>query len=539
MKLFYTLFVLLSFQQINHAQTNVLSQAKKDSMEKYIIYLESKNALIGSVGIFENGKPVYKRNFGQAALGKTEKRSTTIKYQIGSISKLFTAVMFARLEEQKKIDFGEPLSNYFTDMPNANKITIRQMLNHTSGLKNYVVKNDTAYYWLSGKQKQEDIFKEIKRQGVLFSPGDSMSYSNSAYYLLARILEKKYKKDYASILYEQISMPLNLKNTTASSVTMPSSITTASYRKTNNTWNKIDEFYFLNASGVGDIISTTDDLNVFINALSNGKIISAASFEKMKPLAKEYFGMGIMKIPFHERVGLGHGGDTFGTHCVTGIFEDEKLSIAYCVNGESYLTNDFAKDILSILFNRPMKYPNFNNEVADTSQFIKIVGKYGSKDFPIAIKIFNEGKILMAQGDGQSAFELTKISENKFEFRQATIIIQFDPQSNSLSFTQAGKSFELFKIREDVLVSTPTLDVKRLSSHEGLYKSDEIPITITVFIENGSLKAQGSGQSPFPLSLIAENKFEFKEGGIIMIFNVDKRLMTLQQGGKDYKFQKE
>ena len=73
MKLLYSLFVLLSFHQINYAQTIVLSEAKKDSMEKYIDYLESKNALIGSVGIFENGKPVYKRNFGQAALGKSRK----------------------------------------------------------------------------------------------------------------------------------------------------------------------------------------------------------------------------------------------------------------------------------------------------------------------------------------------------------------------------------------------------------------------------------------------------------------------------------
>ena len=73
MEFLYSLFVLLSFHQINYAQTIVLSKAKKDSMEKYFDYLESKNALIESVGIFENGKPVYKQNFGQAVLGKMRK----------------------------------------------------------------------------------------------------------------------------------------------------------------------------------------------------------------------------------------------------------------------------------------------------------------------------------------------------------------------------------------------------------------------------------------------------------------------------------
>ncbi len=539
MRIIFITYLLLSINLVGFTQTKLIATAKKDSIEQYIIYLEQQNELIGSIAIYENGQPSFKRDFGQMAKGTILQKQKSIKYQIGSISKLFTAVMLAQLQENGQISFEEPLSNYFNKMPNANRITLRQMLNHTSGMKDYVVKEDTLSYWLVQPQTQATILKEIQKQGVLFEPGDSVSYSNSAYYLLARILEKKYKKDYASILQQQITRPLALSNTTASSALKKSPVGITSYNKIQNRWEEITEFNFFNASGVGDIVSTTDDLNIFINALEAGRIIKTSTFKNMQPVEKKWFGLGVMKVPFYEHTGLGHGGDTYGTHCVVSIFPKENLSIAYCVNGQSYLTNDFAKDILSILFDKKFKYPNFSTSVEDTSNFSSIVGTYGGEDFPINLKIFNEGNLLKAQGDGQPSFNLTAIGINTYEFKQAQIVIQFNIENNSLSITQAGKSSELYKIVDELITPSSPVNNSKNKLYEGRYTTDAFPLAIKVFSETGVLKAQADGQEAILLTNIAENKFEFKPAGIIMIFSKEFNGMKLLQGGKEYNFKKE
>lgn len=539
MRIFFLTCFFLTISLIGFTQIQLVSTTKKDSIEHYISYLEKQNELIGSISICENGQRSFKKDFGQLANGTTEQIQESIKYQVGSISKLFTAVMLAQLQDNGQINFEEPLSNYFKEMPNSSNISLRQMLNHTSGMKDYVIKNDTSFYWLLKARTEQEILQEIKRQGVLFDPGDSISYSNSAYYLLARILEKKYKMDYDKILKKQIVEPLGLKNTSASSRLYPYPAGVNSYKKVSDVWEKIDDFDFVNASGVGDIVSTTDDLNIFISALYAGKIVKTSTLKNMQPNEKKWFGLGVMTVPFYEHIGFGHGGDTYGTHSVISIFPKENLSIAYCVNGESYLTNNFAKDVLSILFDKKFDYPKFSKLVADTNSFSTLIGIYGSKDFPLNLKIFKDGDLLKAQGDGQPSFALTATSLNTYEFKQAQISIQFNLENNSLTFTQAGKSFELLKKVDELIVPSSETTIFKNGLYEGQYKTNDFPLAIRIFSDAGALKAQADGQSAFMLTKISENKFEFKEAGIVITFNSNDKTMLLFQQGKEYIFKKQ
>jgi D-alanyl-D-alanine carboxypeptidase len=248
---------------------------------------------------------------------------------------------------------------YFPQVPNADEIKLNQMLNHTSGLKDYVSKSDSLHYWLKEPQTKKEIMNEIKSQGVAFEPGDSLSYSNSAYFLLARILENKYEKSFKLIIDEEIVQPLNLKNTFAIDEKSKPKNQAKSYKKENEDWVEIKEFYFPNASGTGDIFSTPFDMNTFLTALFNGKIIKEESLEMMLPESKVPFGKGLMQVPFYNHKGYGHGGDTFGSHSVAGYFPEDKLAITYIINGEQYSTNAFALDLLSIIYDRDYTLPVF------------------------------------------------------------------------------------------------------------------------------------------------------------------------------------
>lgn len=179
-------------------------------IDDFLNYMTDNKQSVGSISIFRNGKEVYQKNFGQAQLSNVKWDSNT-RYQVGSVSKLFTAIMLMQQFEKGKLNLSDKLSKYFPDVPNANKITIMVLMNHTSGLGDYAGEH---YQWLFKKPVGDKaILDTIKIQGVEFQPGEKTRYSNSGYYLLSRILEKITKKPYNVLLKENITSKVNMRNT--------------------------------------------------------------------------------------------------------------------------------------------------------------------------------------------------------------------------------------------------------------------------------------------------------------------------------------
>ena len=422
------------------AQTAITPE-KQAEIERYVAHFEKHNELMGSISIVENGNTIINRDFGVKNTAKDLKPNRM--YQIGSITKFFVGVLYAQLAEKKQIDLDGHLDAYYANMPNADQITIRQMLNHTSGLKDYVVKDDSVFYWLVEPQTPEIILAEIEKQGVAFPAGDSLSYSNSAYYLLARILEQKFDKPFKDIVASEIVNPLGLKHTFGIDAASKIANIAPSYEKENGEWVEIEDFYFPNASGAGDIVSTCSDMNTILTALFEEKFFKKETLTSIMPKENEWFGMGLMMVPFYEDVAYGHGGDTYGTHSVASYNPENKLAITYIVNGESYPTNDFAIGLLNIVYDHEYKFPSFEVYESENQDLSLYTGKYGAEALPFDIKIYEEEGALMAQGEGQPAFSLTPVDEHIFEFKKAGIKLAFAPEAKVMTLEQAGQSFEL------------------------------------------------------------------------------------------------
>ncbi len=443
-----TIITLLIFINIS-----VVFSQKIDTLKihEYIDYIEKNNREIGSISIFKNGKEMYNRTFGhnnqvaQALTNQTSKLSlnNNNRYQIGSISKLVTAVLIFKLIEDKKLKLEDKLSKYFPNVPNSKKITIKHLLEHSSGLGDYVLKKDSIY-WLQNKVHESEIMKEIINQGTLFKPGKKIKYSNSAYYLLTKIVEKEYNNEYAEIVDQIICKPLNLNHffsiKKADNNTLPS-------LEYSNKWDKLNEFDFVNVIGVGDISSTSKDLNEFITHLFNGNIISKSSVEKMKPnINKETFGRGMMLIPYYNIIFYGHGGDTYGTHSLCAYNEKDSLALSICINGERYPHNDFALDLLNIIYNKPHKLPEFIEEkTIDYNEIKPYEGTYSSASFPLKLTVFIKDSLLHCQATNQPSFLLSKINKHQYCYTLANINIEFIPNENKLVFIQNGIKETLYK----------------------------------------------------------------------------------------------
>ncbi|WP_051878875.1 serine hydrolase domain-containing protein [Chryseobacterium sp. FH1] len=414
-------------------------------LDDFLDYISKNKQGIGSISIFRKGKEVYKKDFGQDQLPNVKWNSET-GYQIGSVSKLITATMLMQLAEKGKLNINDKLSRYYPEVPNADKITIESLLNHTSGLGDYVGEN---YQWIFKKPVSDKaILDTIKAQGVEFQPGEKSRYSNSGYYLLSRILERIYKKPYNVILKENILGKANLKNT-FSVLDNPKNVF-KSYKNEDGKWIEVEDFDFHNCIGLGDIVSTPSDMNLFINALFNGKFVKKETLEKMMPKSgsKSDFGLGIMPVPFYNQVSFGHGGDTAGTHSVTSYSRKEDYSISIVINGEEYPHNALYVGILNIFFNEDFDYPKFEKKSETASydgKFKKYLGDYTSPDIPLDLKVFVNDDQLFGQGKGQPEFPLELVEKDQFRFEQAGITLKFFPETNKMQLLQNGKTYNFTK----------------------------------------------------------------------------------------------
>lgn len=419
-------------------QGQEINTAKIDS---FLNHIEKYNQGIGSVAISKRGKTVYTRRFGQNNLNKKQ-NGEAFKYRIGSITKLMTATLVEQLVEQGRLSLTETLDTYFPNIPNAPKISLTQLLNHSSGLGNYILKNDSLYFWTTVPVTEQEIMNEIVRQGTLFEPGTNTKYSNSGYYLLARILEKKYNKKYPEILQEEILKPLGLKYT-VSGIAEDATISLSYFQSTSHGWEVTNDLYFPNVIGVGDVASTPEELNYFTTALFTGKLLKPETVATMKPGKEQIFGLGVTKAPFYEKTLYGHGGDTFGTHSIALYHEEDSIAVAMSINGGAMPFNDVLIGVMNGIYDLPSRLPDFSQYgayTADTDSLKQYTGIYKLPMNQLQIRIYTEKDNLIAQMTGQPAFCLVAFSKDVFKYSPSDATIEFNPTEKQLFLIQRGQT---------------------------------------------------------------------------------------------------
>ena len=198
MKIKQVLAIILSLAMFGSACAQPLDKAKLD---QFFDRLFEKNKGMGSIAIAKDGKVLYTRSFGYSEVTETKKTLLTdqTKYRIASITKMYTAVMIFQLIEEGKLKPSDRLAKFFPQVPNAEKITIAQILSHRSGIPN--VPPDG-----SGMQPrtEEERVAEIARLQPDFEPGSKHLYSNSGYVLLGYIVEKAGGQPYQQALRDRI-----------------------------------------------------------------------------------------------------------------------------------------------------------------------------------------------------------------------------------------------------------------------------------------------------------------------------------------------
>ncbi len=203
-----TIFTLLFIGQITFGQDNV------QKIDSFLTSIYNSGNMNGNVLIAEKGKIIYKKSFGFSNETTKEKLNENSIFELASVSKQFTAMAIVILEEKGKLNYDENISKYIPELSDYPNITIRNLLNHTGGLPEYMEIMDSTF----DKTKiatNKDVISTFAKQKpqVLFEPNTKWEYSNTGYALLASIIEKVSGMSYGDYLLETIFMPLKMTNT--------------------------------------------------------------------------------------------------------------------------------------------------------------------------------------------------------------------------------------------------------------------------------------------------------------------------------------
>ncbi len=265
----------------------LLAQSKKEKLSEIMKTYHQYNMFDGTVLVAENGKIIYKAAFGLANREWGIPNSTDTKFMIGSISKPITATLMLILVQKGLVSLDKTIEDYLPAFKNkpAAKVTIKQLLNHTSGIPNYDIIKDFFPRISRQSFTREEYVKIYQDSALAFAPGTRYMYSSWGYFTLGYIIEKVTGKSYEQAMKDEIFSKLNMQNSGSYLHTqiVPKRATGYDYGFGNYVSGDFRDQS--NTMGTGDIYSTVEDLFTFHMAIANNTLLN-------KELTNEMFTPG-------------------------------------------------------------------------------------------------------------------------------------------------------------------------------------------------------------------------------------------------------
>lgn len=407
-------------------------------LNAYFDTLEGHDKFMGSVAVSHKGQLVYTKTIGYSDAASLTRATEQSKYRIGSISKTFTAVLVLKAVEENRLELNQSVGSFFPGINGYKNITIRDLLNHRSGIHNFT-DNKKYLNWNTEPKTKSELVKIIAKGGSDFKPGTKAAYSNSNYVLLTYILEDVFQQSYAELIRTYIAQPLQLHNTYMGKEITTQANECHSYSYADG-WKKASETAISIPLGSGGIVSTPSDLVTFSDGLFTGKLLTKESMRSMQTI-QDGFGLGLFQIPFYEKIGYGHRGGIDKFTAVFSYFPEDSVSFALISNGTNYSNNEIPLAVLNAVFGKLVEIPDFSEYAVDPATLDKYTGNYSSEQIPLQITLSKEGDHLIAQATGQLPKPLKASAAHTFRFDETGIVLRFEPTNNTMYLQQGGSTF--------------------------------------------------------------------------------------------------
>ncbi len=311
----------------------------------------------GNVLVARYGIVLYKRSFGYGDFANNTSLNDSTAFQVASISKTFTATAILLLQHRGLLDLDDRVSEHIPEFP-YEKITIRHLLNHTSGLQNYMWLIENRWN-KERKPTNEDVLEMFVKynQPVNFQPGHRFEYSNTGYAFLALVVERITGNSFAQFLEQNIFEPLEMNNTFVNDVYNSANIENLAhgYRRFRSSYLRIPHNYIDGVVGDKGVYSSTVDLLKWDNALYKNTLMpenlmnKAYEYSKLNNGREINYGLGWRLQTFLDRKVVYHPGRWNGYRTSFRRFIDDNATIIVLNNTNRNITH-LVRELQSIVF---------------------------------------------------------------------------------------------------------------------------------------------------------------------------------------------
>ena len=491
-----------------------------------------------ALGVYRDGRMLYARGYGMASLADATFITPATIFDIGSTSKQFTAASILLLAQQGKLSLDDDVRRFIPELPVYQApITIRHLLHHTSGIRDYIGLLTIAGADISGRTTAKQALDAIVRQRALnFDPGAEMLYSNSGYFLLSQIVERVSGKSMRAFADENIFRPLGMTSThfrDDHSVPLPGAATGYSPSGQGFTVNMSK----WEQTGDGAVYTTVEDLLKWDNNFYDPKVGGARLLEELHRTEKlnsgspQTYAAGLVVNDYRGLRSVSHGGSWAGFRAELIRFPDQKFSVATLCNVASSNPSLLARSVAAIyLADRMSPAPAFVARPVDASAATPIAERPVVTLTPAELQQWagnyasvanGSPRVLVVEGDrlvtvGQNRYVLTPHSATEFSttVNGNAVLLRFERGTEGRRIRQWLGGQEGSSFVEVVPLGAAA------SAYVGAYSSPELAATLTIALLGEALQVKLPSGETYTLRRVRDG--EFTAAGTTLRFDAPK-----------------
>jgi CubicO group peptidase (beta-lactamase class C family) len=405
-----------------------------------------------AVAVVQGNDTLLMKGYGKADLAWDIPMPADAVFEIGSVTKQFTAAAVLQLRDEGKIDLDADITTYLPDYPTqGHRIPVRRLLDHTSGIKGYTEMRAFGEI-MTRDLPRDSLVARFAAEPFDFPPGEALIYNNSAYFLLGLIIEKASGMTYEDYVEQHIFARLGMRS--------------SSYCSNRDVVPKRARGYQLTPGGLvrapyldhtwpyaaGSLCSTVGDVTTWLRALHGGKVLPAASYQEMITPGRladgtpVRYAMGLTRTPdARGRNAIHHGGGIFGFLSDTRYYPDAELYVVVLVNTTGNLSpSAIATELVDVLLPAvPDERRPFAGDVAS------LVGTYSgaARGGPMTFTVTAAGNGLVAAVNDGTPMPLAWLEGLTFTAAGRLVIFQRDGDSGPASVVRLDSGGGHFVLR--------------------------------------------------------------------------------------------
>ena len=400
----------LTFLWANLCLANpLMTVSSTDELRSYLV----RKNYSGVILVADKDQILFREAFGLKNHEGGEAITINDKFQIGSNTKQMVSSALLKLQEEGKLSLDDKISQYISVPESYNTITIREMLNHTSGITNYT---DHQEFWTLVTPTRilslQEIIDFTLKYPLDFAPTTNWNYSNSNFIIAGKILEVVSGKKWDQYLQENFFSPLGMENTGYNDYFENVSDVASYVLNDKNQYEKVEDLNMSWALSAGAIYSTAGDLLKWLRHYSNISVLNQSSLKEMFTVGKNNYGLGLQVKSIDGDTFVSHNGRTPGFGSDVGHLVNRDMSFIN-LNNEDGGAIDVPSILYGLFVNGKVDVLKPQSIILSLDQLTEYIGNYKSGSFELKIYLKNGHLVLFPTG--QCEFSMRPIEKDNFD----------------------------------------------------------------------------------------------------------------------------